>query len=119
MPKYKFLCTDCKNKFEEYVDIKTKEYECPNCGSVSQRQLPTLGGSPDVTEVVNPFLGTKHKQDQKKLIKERNEEYYWKVEVPRLAADPTYSIETKLDNGWIWIDDAGKIHVHTKPPHKR
>jgi hypothetical protein len=24
-----------------------------------------------------------------------------------------------LEQGWVWIDDDGKMHVHSKPPHKR
>jgi len=119
MPRYSFICSNCQHGFDDYVDVKIKELECPDCSSVSARQLPKLGGAPEVTEVVDKFLGTKHKKDQKELIKERNEEFYWKVEVPRLAADPIYGLDTKLENGWIWVDDSGKINVHTKPPHKR
>lgn len=118
MPKYTFECPKCKNVFREYVDKEIKTMECDKCGQESNRKLPVIGGA-DVYETVNDYTNTKVKQDHKELLKERNEEFYWKVEVPRLAADPKYSLETKLDNGWVWVDDSGKIHVHTKPPHRR
>lgn len=92
---------------------------CEDCGSSMKRQLPRLNGPAEVKETVDPFLGTKHRQDQKEMIRERNDEYFWRVQVPKLAADPTYSLETKIENGWVWVDDSGKIHVNDKPPSKR
>lgn len=118
MPKYRFKCKKCENENTLFVESGS-DVSCDQCGSEMKRQMPRLNGSPEVKETVNSFLGTKHRQDQKKLVRERNDEYFWKVEVPRLAADPTYSLETKIENGWVWVDDAGNIHIHDKPPGKR
>jgi putative FmdB family regulatory protein len=119
MPKYTYACDSCNNRSVRMADAKQKTDTCDVCGSNMTRQLPSLNGPAEVTETVDSFMNVKHRQDQKSLIKERNDEYYWKVEVPKLANDPTYALETKLENGWIWIDDNNQIHVHDKPPYKR
>lgn len=118
MPKYTFECKKCQTKKQHFV---TANYNvlCEECGSETVRKLPTLNGPAEVKETIDPMLGTKHRQDQKEMIRERNDEYFWTTQVPKLAADPTYSLETKIENGWIWIDDKGEIHVNNKPPHKR
>ncbi len=79
--------------------------------------MPKLVGATEVRETVDHMTNSKHKQDQKALIRERNEEYFWKVEVPRLVQ--TYSVQTCLEEGWIWLDDKGQAHIYDKPPHKR
>jgi transcription elongation factor Elf1 len=119
MPKYTFSCCNCQNEIVKMVDAKKKTIACSLCNTDMTRKLPSLNGPVEVTETVDSFMNVKHRQDQKQLIKERNDEYFWKIEVPKLANDPKYSLETKLENGWIWIDDNNKIHVHTKPPYKR
>lgn len=118
MPKYTFKCRDCGNMYSVFTGAND-EPRCGICGGESKRQLPKLNGPAEVKETVDSMSGKSHRQDQKELIKERNEEYFWRVEVPKLAKDPKYSIETKIDNGWIWIDDKGQIQVYDKPPHKR
>ena len=118
MPKYTFKCPDCNHKEQHFVDANF-EIWCEKCGALTNRLLPTLNGPVEVNETVDQFMGKKHRQGQKEMIKERNEEFFWSVEVPKLANDPKYSLETKLENGWVWVDDKGQINIHTKPPHKR
>jgi len=84
-----------------------------------ERQMPILNGQSNVTEVVDKYMGIVWKEGQRELVKERHDEYYWSVEVPRLVNSGTYSLETMLQNGWVWIDDNEHIHTHTKPLHKR
>jgi len=117
MPKYSFLCTECDNLEQLFVDVGIKTVVCPKCSSVANRQMPKLNGAVEVRETVDSTTNRKHKQNQKDLIKERNDEYFWKVEVPRLVQK--YSTQTALEEGWIWIDDKGQVHVHDKPPGKR
>lgn len=118
MPKYRFKCKKCRKEQTFFVSTNY-EFFCEECGGSMKRQLPKLNGPAEVKETVDSFLGTKHRQDQKEMIRERNDEYFWRVQVPRLAADPTYSLETKIENGWVWVDDSGKVHVNDKPPSKR
>lgn len=83
------------------------------------RQLPTLNGPSKVTEVIDKYTGTTWMKDQREEIKSRHDHYYWSVEVPRMVQSGTYSVETMLDNKWIWIDDNNQIRVHTKSPENR
>lgn len=119
MPLYSFVCSSCKNNEQKFVNYKQTSITCSKCSSLSTRQLPTLNGPSNVTEIVDKYTGIAHRRDQKDEVKERREEYYWTVEVPRLVDSGTYSLETMLNNGWIWVDDNNQIHKHTKPPHKR
>lgn len=116
MPKFTFVCEECEHSLQKHTNKKTFKVECPMCGSDANRQLPKIA-DPEVRETVDSYTGRKWKQDQKELLKERRDDYYWSVEVPRLVQK--YSLETCLEQGWVWIDDEGKLHVHTKPPHKR
>jgi hypothetical protein len=63
--------------------------------------------------------GRKWLPDHNNVITERKRKYYYEVEVPRMVASGQYSVETMLGENWIWLDDDGKIHVHTKPPEMR
>lgn len=80
------------------------------------KQMPKTLPS-QVTETVNTLTNTKWKADQKEILEERKQDHYWAVEVPRLVQK--YSLKICLDQGWVWEDDNGKVHVHTKPPGKR
>lgn len=119
MPKYTFKCnlghTTQKITSSSVVFIPCIE---DNCKSTMSRQMPNVL-PPNVTEVVDKYTGITHIDGQKDIISERKEEYYWTVEVPRMVNSGTYSLETMLENGWIWVDDAGKINVNNKPPSKR
>jgi Zn ribbon nucleic-acid-binding protein len=116
MSKYTFICEKCGHSEQQYTKRNINKVECTECGFDANRQLPTLVDS-EIRETIDPYTGVKRTQDQKELLRERKEEYYWTVEVPRLVQK--YSLETCLEQDWVWIDDNGELHVHTKPPHKR
>lgn len=116
MPKFTFTCDKCGHSVQKYTSRLKKFVKCDKCGEDAKQQLPKTA-SPEVTETVDQYTGKKWKQDQKEMLSARHDEYYWSVEVPRLVQK--YSLETCLEQGWVWVDDSGKIHVHTKPPHKR
>jgi putative FmdB family regulatory protein len=49
VPVYKYLCSDCKNKFEIEASLKEKEeknpskFACPKCKSANIKQKFSLG----------------------------------------------------------------------------
>jgi hypothetical protein len=83
------------------------------------RQMPSLNGPANVREVIDKNTGITWTDGQQDMVKERREEYYWTIEVPRFVSSGTYSLKTMLENQWITVDDAGKIHINNKPPNKR
>lgn len=120
MPKYVFKC-DSEHTISKYVPIKCSTIPCEedSCSKTMHRQMPVLNGPSNVTEVINKYTGITHTQDHKEKIDARKAEYYWTVEVPRFVASGIYTLETMLENGWVWVDD--NLHVHTQivPPHRR
>ena len=80
------------------------------------RDLPTLSGNAQVTELIDTYTGVNLDQNHTSLIKDRHDQYYWEVEVPRLVQ--TMSVETCLENGWLIYDDKGDLVIN-KPPSKR
>jgi hypothetical protein len=118
MPKYTFVCPDGHTD-QKYVPRLCMDVECSVCHQKAQRQMPTLNGPSNVTEVIDKYTGITHRRDQKEEVQARREEYYWTVEVPRFVQSGTYTLETMLENGWVWVDDNLQIHTHTKPPHRR
>jgi hypothetical protein len=116
MPKFRYQCKTCNVSELRLVSNKDKQVLCKTCQTLMDRQMPNLVGQ-EVRETVDPLLNTSWKQDQKDILKERKEDYYWSVEVPRLVQ--THGLQTCLEQGWVWIDDKGQMHVHTKPPGKR
>lgn len=119
MAKYTFKCQSCEWTGQKYASASSTSTTCEKCSGVADRQLPTLNGPANVTEVVDKYTGLTVRPDQKEQVKSRRDEYYWTVEVPRMVASGTYSVETMLENGWIFFDDSGKIHINKTPPHKR
>ena len=121
MPKYTFICPKCELCKQMHVSRKViTTVTCDKCeNTLMIRQLPTLNGNPDVTEVVNKYTGQTAKPDHSKIIKERRDHYYWSVEVPRLVTSGVYGMDTMLENGWVWFDDNKQMHVHIKPPYER
>jgi len=115
MPKYKFVCDNCGDIALKYVNASTEHIKCHACQKDMKRQLPSAG-SQAVKEVVDSFTGTKQFQDQKEILKDRQDDYYWNVEVPRLIQ--TYSIETCLEQKWLVFNDKGELVIN-KPPKKR
>lgn len=89
------------------------------CGMDMLRKLPTLSGQSDVHETVDSYTGTIQREDQRKIIEKRRDDYYWTVEVPRLVNSGTYSVETMLEQGWIYLDEKQQIQINNKPPSKR
>ncbi len=81
------------------------------------RALPNIK-APQVTENVDKHFGKSWKQDQKELLKERKADYFWSVEVPRLVNSGIYSLETMLENQWVYYDEKGNLCTRTKPPEK-
>ena len=89
---------------------------CDICKNPMVRQMPNLAGK-EVRETIDPHTNVQRQQDHDEVMRERKADYYWSVEVPRLVQK--YSFQTCLEQGWVWVDDDGKIHTHTKPPGKR
>ena len=117
MAKYTYYCNMCDKEEERIVTDRDRLITC-SCGIQMIKMMPRLSPA-TTTEVVNSHTKQEHIKDQDIMVKARRDEYYWKVEVPRLVASGTYSVETMLENGWITIDDSKQIVIQTKPPHKR
>ena len=121
MPKYTFVCANasCNSSQQLLVNGLTTHVICAVCGNSAFRQMPTLSGQSEVRETVNTHTGTTWRKDQKEILAARQENYLWEVEIPRKVASGTYTLETMLELGWVYVDDHGKIQTYTKPPHKR
>lgn len=116
MPKYNFTCKSCNAHKHKYVSVSTQTVECKSCHGTMERNLPTLSGSAQVTELVDAYTGVNLNQDHNALIKDRHDQYYWEVEVPRLVQ--TMSVETCLENSWLVYNEKGELVIN-KPPSKR
>jgi hypothetical protein len=119
MPKYTFYCESCNASEQKYTSPSTESVECIHCKKQAHRKLPTLNGPSNVTEVIDKYTGVTHRPNQREEVEQRRAEYYWTVEVPRFVESGTYSIETMLENGWIWVDDNNQVHINNKPPQRR
>lgn len=115
MPKYIFTCPKCATQTHKYVSVNTITVPC-TCGETMNRELPNTNSETEVREVVDPLTNRKWGKDHKNVMKQRKEDYYWEVEVPRLVQ--TYSIETCLEKGWLVYNDKGELVIN-KPPSKR
>lgn len=116
MPKYVFVCTSCRAETSKYVPVSKETIECSICGSTMERQLPKIDTPVQVREIVDPYTNKRWTKDQEELLKERREQYYWEVEVPRLIEK--YSLQTCLEEGWLTYNDKGELVIN-KPPSKR
>ena len=121
MAKYTFKCDTCKQSTQVYTSPSVTDLPCRNdqCDGRMGRQLPTLNGPSDTTEVVDKLTGKAVRPDLKEIVQSRRDEYFWTVEIPRMVNSGKYGLQTMLENGWIWVDDNDKIHIHDKPPHRR
>lgn len=81
-----------------------------------KRLMPKIDGQTEVRELVDPYLNKTHSKDQESVLKERKEQYYWEIEVPRLVEK--YSLETCLEQKWLVYNDKGELVIN-KPPSKR
>ncbi len=114
MAKYIFKCDNCGEQVEKYVPRLVKDVAC-TCGSRSNRQFPNVAQQ-QVTETVDSYMGTTRDQNHEEKIKERRDDHYWNVEVPRLIQ--TMSLETCLEQGWLVYNEKGELVIN-KPPSKR
>ena len=117
MPKYRFICDTCKAEEVKYTSASVFSTSCKICSSATHRQIPSSVEPPTVKELVDSYTGIHLQPDNKEILESRRSEYFWAVEVPRLVQE--YSPEHSLREGWTYIDEKGKIQIHTKPPHKR
>ena len=79
--------------------------------------MPSLRGL-KTTETVDKYTNRKHISDHDNVLKERKLDYYWSVEVPKMVNSGTYSIETMIEQGWVYYDEKGNLITRTKPPQK-
>lgn len=117
MPKYTFECQSCYKKTQKYTSSSTKDIVCPECFALANKVLPNISGA-KTTETVDKMFNRKHVADQLNVMKERKLDYYWEVEVPKLVDSGTYSIETMLEQGWVFYNEKGELVTRTKPPQK-
>ena len=115
MPKYNFTCTKCLTKTHKYVSINVETITC-ECGEVMSRDLPNTNSPTEVRELVDPYTNRTWGKDHESVMKNRREDHYWEVEVPRLVEK--YSLETCLEQGWLIYNDKGELIIN-KPPSKR
>jgi len=116
MPKYSFICDTCGDRAQVYCQLHDKTV-CIKCNAEMRLQMPVLAGQ-EVRETVDQYTGVQHKQDQKEMVIERKAAYFWEVEVPRMVNSGTYTLETMLENGWVYLNEKDQLVTRTKPPQK-
>lgn len=117
MPKYTFECQGCHTRTQKYTNSYTKDIVCPECFALANRIFPNISGA-RTTETVDKLLNRKHIVDQPNAMKERKLDYYWEFEVPKLVDSGIYSVETMLEQGWIFYNEKGELVIRTAPPQK-
>jgi putative FmdB family regulatory protein len=117
MPKYVYECSSCHARLEKFANTTDKTTECPECSAQMNRQLPRLRGY-KATEVLDKYTNKKHIVDQDEIVNERKQDYYWKHEVPKMVDSGTYTIETMLEQGWVYFNEKNELVTRTKPPGK-
>lgn len=119
MPIYVFKCKNCGHEERLFTSIKRMVSPCPQCKEeYMERQMPVLAGSAQVRETVNKLTNTKWIDNQEEILKNRRDDYFWSKEVPRLVQSGTYSLETMLENNWVYFDDKGQLQTRTKHPSR-
>jgi hypothetical protein len=117
MPKFTFVCSKCSHSSQQVInDLSITALPCSNCGSPADRKLPNLSGKSQVNETVDSHMGVKWQEDHEKTLTDRKRTYFWSVEVPRMVNSGVYSIETMLENRWVYYDEKGQLITRTKPP---
>jgi hypothetical protein len=117
MPKYTFTCCSCSKSSQRYVSKSTDNVVCDECFARADRQMPSLA-SAKTTETVDKLLNRKHLADHSLVLKERKLDYYWEIEVPKMVDSGTYSLETMLEQGWVFYNEKGELTTRTRPPQK-
>lgn len=115
MPKYVFVCSVCEKSESKYVSRTTSQSTCSSCKNVTERKLPNIAQQ-QVNETIDQYTGVKRDQNHVENIKDRRDEHYWNVEVPRFVQH--YSTETCIENGWLVYNEKGELVIN-KPPSKR
>ena len=113
MPKYTFNCKTCGKSLQKYAPANIKDIQC-TCGKQSIRQMPNLSAS-KTTETVDKLLGRKHTTDHDNTVKSRKLHFYWEVEVPKMVNSGVYSLETMLEQGWVYYNEKNELTTRTKP----
>jgi hypothetical protein len=116
MAKYSFKCPHCN---EEKTTYSYSNVPLCSCGKEMIRKLPSLNGPTDVKETVDPYTNTQWSEDHKATVQQRNQDFFWRYEVPRLVDSGIYSVETMLENGWITMTEKGDFVINDKPPRRR
>lgn len=116
MPKYRFHC-ECGAEVTKYTSASTSSLDCASCHQQMQRQIPSHVEQSTVKELADAYTGIHLPPDNKEILDARRSEYFWSVEVPRLVNE--YPVEHSLQEGWLYLDERGKIQLQTKPPYKR
>lgn len=119
MARFTFECDNCGHTKQIIISHIQKTIPCEECGSTMIRKLPISNSKSTVKETIDAYTNQQQIPDQKDCIKERHEKYFYEVEVPRMVASGTYTLETILRNGWGFINDKGQLELHTKPPSER
>ena len=118
MPKYIFKCSTCGRETTKYTASSVKFLTCDDsCSSIMHRLMPKLRGLKN-TETIDKFTDKKHIDDHAAILKERKADYYWEVTVPELVNSGTYTMETMLEQDWVYFNEKGELVTRTKPPQK-
>lgn len=114
MPKYTFKCDKCGESKQLVKSAICKAVGC-ECGGNMPRQMPKLCGATEVMEKEGMF-NTAKRRDQDKVLRDRSRNFFWKHEVPKMVNSGIYTMETMLENGWVYYDEKGKLQTRTAPP---
>jgi len=57
-------------------------------------------------------------QDYDEILKERKADYYWGTIVPEMVDSGTYTIETMLEQNWVYYNEKNELVTRNKPPQK-
>lgn len=115
MAKNRYICNQCSSEEFKYRNIDS--YIC-SCGGNFLKQLPRLADHVQVNETVDKYRNVKHKQDQGTILEDRRLEHFWSKTVPEMVQSGVYSMETMLENGWVYYSEKGELVTRTSPPQK-
>ena len=116
MPKYTFKCDKCNKSIQKYTSVQTVAYDC-ECGDTMNRQMPKLSAVKS-TEKIDKFMGVTHMEDHDNILKERKSDHYWGTIVPEMVDSGTYTLQTMLEQGWVFYNEKGELTTRTKPIQK-
>jgi len=117
MPKYTFQCDRCKKSVQLYCQLHSKAL-CNDCNIDMTMRMPLIS-VPEVRETIDKNTNSQWKQNQTEILRERKADYFWEVEVPRLVNSGIYSLETMLENQWVFYDEKNNLQTRNTPPQKQ